>query len=67
MIFDLFGTLVPAITRRECRQVLAQMAAQVGAPEQDFARAWFDIGASRATGALPTTEASIAHIGQRLG
>lgn len=68
VIFDLFGTLIPNFSAAEYRQVTDAMAETVGAPPDDFA---YLIGsgtwALRATGALPSVAAAVAHVCDLLG
>lgn len=61
------GALLASITHLEFGMALAGSAALVWASEQDFTRAWFAIGDSRATGVFSSTEDSIRHIGQLVG
>ena len=66
VIFDLFGTLVPALSNREYRLVLGRMATSLSIPVDDFNRIWFETSRARNTGAIPTIEANIEHVCQEL-
>lgn len=68
VIFDLFGTLVPALGREEYRQSLCAMAAAMGAPVEEFIRLWNeDTAHDRVTGALRSPEGNLEHIRKKLG
>lgn len=67
VIFDLFGTLVDNFSVREHESVLAEMASVLAVPPDKFIRLWFDTFPQRATGVLPTPEANIEYICQKLG
>jgi putative hydrolase of the HAD superfamily len=61
VIFDLFGTLVEDFMS-SAGQVHTEMAAALGAPHQDFLRAWNRALEMRIVGAFQTVEASIRHV-----
>ncbi len=67
VIFDLFGTLVDNFSVREHESVLTEMASVLGVPPDKFIRLWLNTFPQRATGVLPTPEANIEHICQKLG
>jgi len=63
VIFDLYGTLVDNFPSKMFEQTVAEMAACVGAPLQDFKRYWHvETWPLRMVGHFPTTEANIEHI-----
>lgn len=63
VIFDLYGTLVDNFPRKAFEPTVAEMAACVGVPLQDFERLWsFETWPMRVVGHFPTTEANIGHI-----
>jgi putative hydrolase of the HAD superfamily len=66
VIFDLFGTLIRNFSRREYRAVLDRMAALLGAPADEFARAWFDTFPERNLGLATTAEGDIRRVCRRL-
>ncbi|HEY33122.1 MAG TPA: HAD-IA family hydrolase [Dehalococcoidia bacterium] len=67
VIFDLFGTLVPALPYREYRLVLGRMASTLSIPVDDFNRIWFETSQERNTGVMLTIEANIEHVCKELG
>ena len=67
VIFDLFGTLVENFSIREHEGVLTEMASVLAAPPDEFIRLWIDAFHQRATGVLPTPEAEVEYICQKLG
>lgn len=67
VIFDLFGTLVPALSSREGRVVLQQMASFLSVPLDDFNRIWLDTAHERNIGVIDSIEANIRHVCQTLG
>lgn len=68
VIFDLFGTLIPNFAAVEYQRVTDAMAAAVGAPAGDFARA-YGVGTwtLRATGRLKTTEDAVRCVCEMCG
>ncbi|HEY55349.1 MAG TPA: HAD family hydrolase [Dehalococcoidia bacterium] len=67
VIFDLFGTLVANFSVREHEGVLMEMASVLAVPLDEFIRLWIDTFHQRATGVLPTPEAEVEYICQKLG
>ena len=67
VIFDLFGTLVDNFSVREYESVLTEMASVLDVPPDKFIRLWIDTFPQRATGVLPTFEAIVEYICQKLG
>lgn len=68
IVLDLFGTVVDNFSYRVHEQVLAKMAAILGASRADFARWWGErTGPSRLLGAFPTVEANVVHVCAQLG
>jgi putative hydrolase of the HAD superfamily len=66
VIFDLFGTLVENFSRAEYKRTLAEMAAALGAPPDEFIRLWADTFNLRATGVFHSAEACVRHICRKL-
>lgn len=66
-IFDLFGTLVDNFSWQEYRAVQAQMADFLSVSMETFCDMWGNTYQERATGELPSTEASILHICRMVG
>ena len=68
VIFDLFGTLVESFRVDEYRRSLAEMAAALGAPVEEFARLWSrETAHGRMVGKLQTVEANLTQILAALG
>ncbi len=67
VIFDLFGTLVDNYSWPEYRAVLTQMADLLSTPVDTFREMWANTYVARATGELPSTEASILYVCGNLG
>jgi FMN phosphatase YigB (HAD superfamily) len=67
VIFDLFGTLVPAVVDQEYRRNHAQMACALGIPEDAFRQCWRGLSDERGQGAFSSTEATLAHVCRTLG
>ena len=67
VIFDLFGTLVPTLSRREYRIVLERMASSLSVPLDDFNRIWFETARERNIGIIDSIEANIEHVCKELG
>ncbi len=68
VIFDLFGTLVPAFSSGPYERALAEMVAAVGVEPAAFARMWLhDTADARMTGRFPGIEAEVEHIARALG
>jgi FMN phosphatase YigB (HAD superfamily) len=66
VIFDLFGTLIHNFSRSEYRAVLDRMAALLGAPAEEFARAWVATFPERTLGSSATTEDDTARVCRQL-
>lgn len=66
VIFDLFGTLVENFSRGEYEKTLAEMAAILGAPSQEFNRLWAETFNLRSTGSFPSAEACVEYICREL-
>jgi putative hydrolase of the HAD superfamily len=66
IIFDLFGTLIENFRRSEYEEVLAEMAAILDTPFEDFQRVWLESFPQRVTGAHADQRASIEYICQKL-
>jgi putative hydrolase of the HAD superfamily len=64
--FDLFGTLVPAISVQEYRRTLVEMAQILSVPDQEFVRLWHALSHERTTGMFPTMETILEHLCWRL-
>ena len=62
VIFDLFGTLVDLFSLEKHQCVLAEMAAAVSAPPEEFARLWIETFDQRGRGEFPTMESNIKRI-----
>lgn len=67
VIFDLFGTLVPALSNREYWLVLEQVASSLSIPSDDFNRIWFETARERNTGVINSIEANVERVCQELG
>jgi len=67
VVFDLFGTLVDDYAYDEYQRTLEQAAALLHLPLADFRRVWFETTDDRNTGVIPTINANMALICQRLG
>ncbi len=68
VIFDLFGTLVPAFPRDEYVQNLTKMADILGVPSEEFIGYWFgETWEKRAKGFFSRIEENIEYIVQILG
>ena len=67
VIFDLFGTLIDKFSLREGTIMLRQMASTLAIPSDGFLRLWFETFNERAPGVLPSPEANIAYICNKLG
>jgi putative hydrolase of the HAD superfamily len=66
VIFDLFGTLIENFRRSEYEKVLAEMAAILNTPFQDFQRVWLESFPQRVTGVHANQRASIEYICRKL-
>jgi len=66
VIFDLFGTLIENLSLPEYQSVLAEMAAILNAPAEDFYRLWLDTFLQRTTGVHGTQRESIEYICREL-
>jgi putative hydrolase of the HAD superfamily len=68
VLFDLFGTLVPAFGKEYFENCLGAMADIVGADHADFVRLWTkDTYHDRVTGTFPSTEANARCVCDTLG
>lgn len=67
VVFDLFGTLVANFSRSEYDNVLAEMAAILQAPSEEFSQKWLGSFRERTTGILPTPRANIEYLCEQLG
>jgi len=68
VVFDLFGTLVPAFPASRFQQSLAEMARAVGVAYQDFRRLWSETSAlARVTGQFDSIEANVRYECAELG
>ena len=67
MIFDLYGTLVESFRSQESLASIAEMAATLGAPKDEFGRLWRETFSDRERGVFPTIEENIRHVCQHLG
>lgn len=68
VVFDLFGTLVPNLSRAEFRATAEAMARAVGAPAEVFMHLYGEgTYRLRFTGELATTEANVEYVCERLG
>ena len=67
VLFDLFGTLVGSLTRREHDQVNAKMAAEVGVPYADFWQLMGETYQDRCLGRYDTYEDLLWYICRRTG
>jgi putative hydrolase of the HAD superfamily len=61
-VFDLFGTLVPEVTKSEFRQTLTAMATILEVDGPAFERGWVETGLERQTGVYADLEENIAVI-----
>jgi putative hydrolase of the HAD superfamily len=66
VIFDLFGTLVNNLSRREYESVLDEMASILAAPRDEFTQLWMDTSRERTTGIFPNPQTNIEYICQKL-
>ena len=67
VIFDLFGTLVPSISRRGFAGYLEEIASILGAPSEDFKRLWMDTTDRRIKGDFPDAKANMRHVLYEIG
>jgi putative hydrolase of the HAD superfamily len=67
VVFDLFGTLVRNFSRREYGEVLAEVAAAVGAPAERFLLVWLETFPERTLGGSPTVKGAIGQVCELLG
>lgn len=67
VIFDFFGTLTVAAGPRERAAAVERVAAELGAPPEEFRSAWWGTWADRATGRLGTPEDTIRTVAAGLG
>lgn len=66
VIFDLFGTLVESLSRREFEPMLSEMASILSLPNQEFIRLWNESWEKRRIGVFQTLNADIEHVCQLL-
>ncbi len=66
VIFDLYGTLVDNLTVPEHQKVLANMAAVLKVPHDDFSKLWRETFPERVNGSHATHQESIAYICRKL-
>jgi putative hydrolase of the HAD superfamily len=66
VIFDLFGTLVDNLTIPDYEKIMEEIAKIVGAPPDKLRELWLDSFRERITGVLPTPQANIEHICNKL-
>jgi putative hydrolase of the HAD superfamily len=67
VVFDLFGTLVDNFPRQSNLNMLTEMATILSLPKEDFVNLWTNTFSLRATGALPTSEANIEYVAEKIG
>ena len=67
VIFDLYGTLVDSFRSHDSLTSIAEMAATLETPKDEFGRLWRETFSDRETGVFPTIEENIWHVCQRLG
>jgi len=67
VIFDLFGTLSDNFSSSGYYAALAEMAAALSLPPDDFRRVWFDTSRERNIGSFQSCEANVEHICRELG
>jgi len=67
VIFDLFGTLVKNSPLNESNEVARQMAAEVGASQEEFLALWNKAFDDRMMGTLKNCQSCVAHICRQLG
>ena len=66
VVFDLHGTLIEDLLTAGRDDLLAQMAATLSVPADDFAAAWQQTGKRRTDGGFDTVEECVVHICQAL-
>lgn len=66
VIFDLFGTLLEVWSWAEFHEMMADMAATLGAPVDEFSKLWLSTNSLRMTGHFASTEANIEHVCREL-
>ncbi len=67
VFFDLFGTLIQNLRRREFELVLAEVAATICLPGPNFIRLYYETHEKRSTGSFGSLEGDIEHVCHRLG
>lgn len=72
VIFDLYGTLIDELMHPEANQLIYdrkrdEMADMLGVDRKKFATEWSNASHQRMTGGLPSTEAALRYICERLG
>lgn len=67
VIFDFYGTLVEPFRSQESLTSIAEMAATLEVPRDEFGYLWRETFSTRETGVFRTIEENIRHVCQRLG
>lgn len=67
VVFDLFGTLVENYPLGKSNENVRQMAAEVGAPQDEFLALWYKAFDDRMKGVFRNYQGCIKHICSRLG
>jgi putative hydrolase of the HAD superfamily len=67
VIFDLFGTLIPSFSEREYQEKVKEIASIMQASPHDFWKMWSATLKESMLGAIPSLEAKIIRICQKLG
>jgi putative hydrolase of the HAD superfamily len=67
VIFDLFGTLIPSFSERGYQKKVKEIASVMQASPEDFWKQWSATLKESMLGSIPSLEAKIVHICQRLG
>ena len=67
VLFDLFGTLVPCYPLARLDRVVRRMARDLGVPTEPFAAEWRQSVPDQIGGRVPTLEAHLHHLLERLG
>lgn len=67
VIFDLFGTLIDNFTNQNNMKILSDMALILSLPTDNFIALWKETFDLRVTGILPTCEANIEYVAEKIG
>ena len=67
VVFDLFGTLAGNFSSQGYNDALAQMAAALSLPSEDFRRVWFATSRERNTGTSQNCETDVQYICREFG